>query len=74
MNDDVMSGDFSSMHVSFSNRYADKYELNVSNIAINYLKSWFLIDLLSTLPLNYIVSAATSQRYFKKLAAISNDF
>jgi len=42
--------------------YADKYEIRGKAIAINYLKSWFFVDLLSSLPLNYIVAAATTGR------------
>jgi len=42
--------------------YADKYELDSKAIAIHYLKTWFFVDFLSSLPLNYIVVAATSER------------
>jgi len=42
--------------------YADKYEIKGKAIAIQYLKTWFVIDFLSSLPLNYIVAAATSDK------------
>ena len=43
-------------------QYGDKYELDGRAIALRYLKSWFAIDLLSSLPLNFIVLASTNQK------------
>lgn len=36
------------------NNFADEIMLNPKEIARQYLKTWFLLDLLSSLPLDYI--------------------
>ena len=63
---------FIDMILSFFGAYFDKHKELVTNrkvisfhnisqkIVINYLKGWFFIDLISVLPLNYILDSGTA--------------
>ncbi|KAL3313995.1 Potassium voltage-gated channel subfamily H member 7 [Cichlidogyrus casuarinus] len=44
------------------NDYADEIVLNPREIAIHYLRTWFILDLISSLPIDYIVNAVTTDR------------
>lgn len=47
----------------------NKFILDPKKIAIRYLRTWFLIDLVSSFPFDYVVSAATSSESGRLLGA-----
>ena len=60
--------------LSFFAAYVDNEDIVVKNrktIVINYLKTWFIIDLVSVLPVSYLMPANNPSQNINQLSRIA---
>lgn len=60
--------------LSFFAAYVDNEDIVVKNrkkIVINYLKTWFIIDLVSVLPISYLMPANNPSQNINQLSRIA---
>jgi hyperpolarization activated cyclic nucleotide-gated potassium channel 2 len=50
-----------------ADNYADEIILDPKEIAKHYLRTWFLLDLISSLPLDYVITLISPQENVSQL-------